>query len=86
MNGLSGLNVTLVSSRLTHLSREALYLPSHLLSSFSSKNVDDFTGPRERSDLGFVTFDISANILLTEQTTAVPPNYHHVDAKINKLN
>uniref|UniRef100_A0A8C1WKN0 Signal peptidase complex subunit 3 n=1 Tax=Cyprinus carpio TaxID=7962 RepID=A0A8C1WKN0_CYPCA len=23
------------------------------------KNVDDFTGPRERSDLGFVTFDIS---------------------------
>uniref|UniRef100_A0A8C1HLN4 Signal peptidase complex subunit 3 n=1 Tax=Cyprinus carpio carpio TaxID=630221 RepID=A0A8C1HLN4_CYPCA len=27
-----------------------------------SKNVDDFTGPRERSDLGFVTFDISANL------------------------
>uniref|UniRef100_A0A8C1XVF7 Signal peptidase complex subunit 3 n=1 Tax=Cyprinus carpio TaxID=7962 RepID=A0A8C1XVF7_CYPCA len=26
------------------------------------KNVDDFTGPRERSDLGFVTFDISANL------------------------
>uniref|UniRef100_A0A8C2I0I0 Signal peptidase complex subunit 3 n=1 Tax=Cyprinus carpio TaxID=7962 RepID=A0A8C2I0I0_CYPCA len=35
------------------------------------KNVDDFTGPRERSDLGFVTFDISANILLTEQTTPI---------------
>ncbi|NWH58864.1 SPCS3 peptidase, partial [Geococcyx californianus] len=27
------------------------------------KNVDDFTGPRERSDLGFVTFDITADIL-----------------------
>ncbi|XP_077102747.1 signal peptidase complex subunit 3 [Siphateles boraxobius] len=27
------------------------------------KNVDDFTGPRERSDLGFVTFDLSANLL-----------------------
>ncbi|KAG5848336.1 hypothetical protein ANANG_G00097410 [Anguilla anguilla] len=27
------------------------------------KNVDDFTGPRERSDLGFLTFDISADIL-----------------------
>ncbi|XP_016097949.1 signal peptidase complex subunit 3-like isoform X3 [Sinocyclocheilus grahami] len=26
------------------------------------KNVDDFTGPRERSDLGFVTFDVSANL------------------------
>ncbi|XDV15283.1 hypothetical protein PO909_015402 [Leuciscus waleckii] len=26
------------------------------------KNVDDFTGPRERSDLGFVTFDLSANL------------------------
>ncbi|KAK5900131.1 hypothetical protein CesoFtcFv8_009535 [Champsocephalus esox] len=23
------------------------------------KNVDDFTGPRERSDLGFLTFDLS---------------------------
>ncbi|ROI47931.1 Signal peptidase complex subunit 3 [Anabarilius grahami] len=41
------------------------------------KNVDDFTGPRERSDLGFVTFDLSANILLTKQTTAVLHNYHH---------
>uniref|UniRef100_A0A3B3ZEY8 Signal peptidase complex subunit 3 n=1 Tax=Periophthalmus magnuspinnatus TaxID=409849 RepID=A0A3B3ZEY8_9GOBI len=29
------------------------------------KNVDDFTGPRERSDLGFITFDLSADILLT---------------------
>ncbi|KFO90154.1 Signal peptidase complex subunit 3, partial [Buceros rhinoceros silvestris] len=27
------------------------------------KNVEDFTGPRERSDLGFITFDISADIL-----------------------
>lgn len=27
------------------------------------KNVDDFTGPRERSDLGFITFDLSADIL-----------------------
>ncbi|XP_053357282.1 signal peptidase complex subunit 3 [Clarias gariepinus] len=27
------------------------------------KNVDDFTGPRERSDLGFVTFDLSVNLL-----------------------
>ncbi|XP_034044577.1 signal peptidase complex subunit 3-like, partial [Thalassophryne amazonica] len=26
------------------------------------KNVDDFTGPRERSDLGFVTFDLSADL------------------------
>ncbi|TWW59406.1 Signal peptidase complex subunit 3 [Takifugu flavidus] len=24
------------------------------------KNVDDFTGPRERSDLGFITFDLSS--------------------------
>ncbi|KAI4873953.1 hypothetical protein NFI96_033727 [Prochilodus magdalenae] len=29
------------------------------------KNVDDFTGPRERSDLGFVTFDMSADILFS---------------------
>ncbi|TNM85580.1 hypothetical protein fugu_007851 [Takifugu bimaculatus] len=27
------------------------------------KNVDDFTGPRERSDLGFITFDLSVDIL-----------------------
>ncbi|KAJ1066812.1 hypothetical protein K5549_019465, partial [Capra hircus] len=26
------------------------------------KNVEDFTGPRERSDLGFITFDITADI------------------------
>uniref|UniRef100_A0A3Q1F872 Signal peptidase complex subunit 3 n=1 Tax=Acanthochromis polyacanthus TaxID=80966 RepID=A0A3Q1F872_9TELE len=26
------------------------------------KNVDDFTGPRERSDLGFITFDLSADL------------------------
>ncbi|XP_046718932.1 signal peptidase complex subunit 3 [Silurus meridionalis] len=26
------------------------------------KNVDDFTGPRERSDLSFVTFDLSADL------------------------
>ncbi|XP_030207877.1 signal peptidase complex subunit 3 [Gadus morhua] len=26
------------------------------------KNVDDFTGPRERSDLGFINFDLSANL------------------------
>uniref|UniRef100_A0A8C6TTY8 Signal peptidase complex subunit 3 n=1 Tax=Neogobius melanostomus TaxID=47308 RepID=A0A8C6TTY8_9GOBI len=25
----------------------------------SRENVDDFTGPRERSDLGFITFDLS---------------------------
>uniref|UniRef100_A0A452VFJ1 Signal peptidase complex subunit 3 n=1 Tax=Ursus maritimus TaxID=29073 RepID=A0A452VFJ1_URSMA len=25
----------------------------------SRKNVEDFTGPRERSDLGFITFDIT---------------------------
>ncbi|CAM4484582.1 unnamed protein product [Leuciscus chuanchicus] len=41
------------------------------------KNVDDFTGPRERSDLGFVTFDLSANILLTEQSTDVLHRYLH---------
>lgn len=29
---------------------------------FDRKNVDDFTGPRERSDLGFITFDLSADI------------------------
>lgn len=34
-----------------------------LLSLFHRKNVDDFTGPRERSDLGFITFDLSADIL-----------------------
>ncbi|KAJ6668641.1 hypothetical protein lerEdw1_012123 [Lerista edwardsae] len=27
------------------------------------KNVDDFTGPGERSDLGIITFDITADIL-----------------------
>ncbi|KAM9817912.1 signal peptidase complex subunit 3-like isoform X2 [Syngnathus typhle] len=26
------------------------------------RNVDDFTGPRERSDLGFITFDLSADL------------------------
>ncbi|XP_027001873.1 signal peptidase complex subunit 3 [Tachysurus fulvidraco] len=26
------------------------------------KNVNDFSGPRERSDLGFVTFDLSADL------------------------
>lgn len=25
--------------------------------------MEDFTGPRERSDLGFITFDITADIL-----------------------
>lgn len=34
-----------------------------LFSVITRKNVDDFTGPRERSDLGFVTFDLSADIL-----------------------
>lgn len=34
------------------------------LSLVNRKNVDDFTGPRERSDLGFITFDLSADILL----------------------
>lgn len=28
----------------------------------SRKNVEDFTGPRERSDLGFITFDITADL------------------------
>ncbi|PIO27855.1 hypothetical protein AB205_0191300, partial [Aquarana catesbeiana] len=27
------------------------------------ENVEDFTGPRERSDLGFIIFDINADIL-----------------------
>uniref|UniRef100_A0A8C1DEI6 Signal peptidase complex subunit 3 n=1 Tax=Cyprinus carpio carpio TaxID=630221 RepID=A0A8C1DEI6_CYPCA len=35
---------------------------AHQLCKLNDKNVDDFTGPRERSDLGFVTFDISANL------------------------
>nr|XP_009937279.1 PREDICTED: signal peptidase complex subunit 3 [Opisthocomus hoazin] len=30
--------------------------------STDEKNVEDFTGPRERSDLGFVTFDITADL------------------------
>lgn len=34
-------------------------------SCFNRKSVDDFTGPRERSDLGFITFDLSADILQT---------------------
>ncbi|XP_061628029.1 signal peptidase complex subunit 3 isoform X2 [Phyllopteryx taeniolatus] len=29
------------------------------------RNVDDFTGPRERSDLGFITFDLSADPIKT---------------------
>nr|XP_047903738.1 signal peptidase complex subunit 3 isoform X2 [Anser cygnoides] len=33
-----------------------------LAAAFESKNVEDFTGPRERSDLGFVTFDITADL------------------------
>ncbi|NWH29460.1 SPCS3 peptidase, partial [Chloropsis hardwickii] len=33
------------------------------------KNVEDFTGPRERSDLGFVTFDITADILNGKNAT-----------------
>ncbi|KAK1791934.1 hypothetical protein P4O66_013192 [Electrophorus voltai] len=37
------------------------------------KNVDDFTGPRERSDLGFVTFDLSADILLRTLWTLMCP-------------
>ncbi|XP_023619697.1 signal peptidase complex subunit 3 [Myotis lucifugus] len=28
----------------------------------NSKNVEDFTGPRERSDLGFINFDITADL------------------------
>ncbi|TSX30750.1 Signal peptidase complex subunit 3 [Bagarius yarrelli] len=31
------------------------------------KNVDDFTGPREKSDLSFMTFDLSADILCMNQ-------------------
>nr|XP_031547189.1 signal peptidase complex subunit 3 [Vicugna pacos] len=30
--------------------------------SSNRKNVEDFTGPRERSDLGFITFDITADL------------------------
>ncbi|KAM4595742.1 signal peptidase complex subunit 3 [Fundulus diaphanus] len=41
------------------------------------KNVDDFTGPRERSDLGFITFDISADILLTPMMSC-QDNFVHV--------
>ncbi|MBN3300043.1 SPCS3 peptidase, partial [Amia calva] len=37
------------------------------------KNVDDFTGPRERSDLGFVTFDISADILYQNHSDSFWP-------------
>ncbi|XP_065490567.1 signal peptidase complex subunit 3 [Caloenas nicobarica] len=32
------------------------------VSRVSIKNVEDFTGPRERSDLGFITFDITADL------------------------
>lgn len=38
---------------------------------FCRKNVDDFTGPRERSDLGFLTFDLSADILSLRGTCLV---------------
>ncbi|CAB1327218.1 unnamed protein product [Coregonus sp. 'balchen'] len=41
---------------LMHCTQLTLPLP------FDRKNVDDFTGPRERSDLGFITFDLSADI------------------------
>ncbi|XP_029789128.1 signal peptidase complex subunit 3 [Suricata suricatta] len=34
--------------------------PRHTIS--TQKNVEDFTGPRERSDLGFITFDITADL------------------------
>ncbi|KAJ8787658.1 hypothetical protein J1605_022816 [Eschrichtius robustus] len=35
------------------------------------KNVEDFTGPRERSDLGFITFDITADILFRKYFIAL---------------
>ncbi|CAK6976127.1 hypothetical protein L3Q82_019260%2C partial [Scomber scombrus] len=38
------------------------------------KNVDDFTGPRERSDLGFITFDLSVDILFN--TVFQTSNYY----------
>ncbi|KPP76118.1 Signal peptidase complex subunit 3-like [Scleropages formosus] len=39
-------------------------VPVHIhVSKVLLKNVDDFTGPRERSDLGIINFDISADIL-----------------------
>ncbi|XDA89847.1 hypothetical protein R6Z07F_019431 [Ovis aries] len=38
------------------------------------KNVEDFTGPRERSDLGFITFDITADILLKKYTSLLALN------------
>uniref|UniRef100_A0A8C0JHJ6 Signal peptidase complex subunit 3 n=1 Tax=Chelonoidis abingdonii TaxID=106734 RepID=A0A8C0JHJ6_CHEAB len=31
------------------------------------KNVEDFTGPRERSDLGFVTFDVTLFLYLSAE-------------------
>ncbi|XP_061687203.1 signal peptidase complex subunit 3 isoform X4 [Syngnathoides biaculeatus] len=37
------------------------------------RNVDDFTGPRERSDLGFITFDLSADILYISVRTMESP-------------
>eukprot|EP00069_Balaena_mysticetus_P001972 bmy_03962T0 len=37
----------------------------------SRKNVEDFTGPRERSDLGFITFDITADILFRKYFIAL---------------
>uniref|UniRef100_A0A8D0BRC6 Signal peptidase complex subunit 3 n=1 Tax=Salvator merianae TaxID=96440 RepID=A0A8D0BRC6_SALMN len=35
------------------------------------KNVEDFTGPGERSDLGIITFDISADILYNKCNTFI---------------
>ncbi|XP_018591261.1 signal peptidase complex subunit 3 [Scleropages formosus] len=38
-------------------------VPVHIhVSKVLLKNVDDFTGPRERSDLGIINFDISADL------------------------
>ncbi|XP_059830282.1 signal peptidase complex subunit 3 [Hemitrygon akajei] len=38
-------------------------VPVHIqVSKVILKNVEDFTGPRERSDLGLITFDLSADL------------------------
>lgn len=44
--------------------------------------MDDFTGPRERSDLGFITFDLSADILPDKLAFSV---FSHTHTGIKKV-
>lgn len=56
-------NISYAASFVYTTASRQVFILAWCFSLLHRKNVDDFTGPRERSDLGFLTFDLSADIL-----------------------